>query len=484
MASLRVKEAIRVYKAQVVVADSAVTNLGKLASHPLLIKPGTEGLFIQALVKAALEEDLVDADAVGKHPAAFSALKQALAGVSLESLAAATGLTIPQIKDAVTLFAEAPRSLIICGEGLVRRNGGYRHALALIDLLWITGKLGRPGCGLNTAVEEANEQGAVDMGVAPEFLPGQAAFEDEGARAKFAKAWEIALPASGGSHLMDILRKCRSGEIKALYLVGENPLATLPASSDVRAALEQLDVLICQDPFMTESAQLAHFVLPACTFAEKDGTVTNQEGQVQRVRQTMDPRGESLPDWHILSAIGTRLGRPMEYESAQDIQSEIMKLLPGYYNLGQAKKQTPTANAYLADGYADEVGPRYSSLVTRHSSPGGPFALTVGQLLYHSGKLSTRASGLMTISPNSGRLRMSPQDMERMGLADGAKVRVTSSIGRVELGVQSDPSLPANACFFPEHFNEPPVKDLIPVEVDPVTGVPTFKQAAVSIEKA
>ena len=144
---------------------------------------------------------------------------------------------------------------------------------------------------------------------------------------------------------MDILDRCRTGQIKALYLVGENPLETLPASADVRAALEKLDLLICQDPFLTETGKLAHFVLPACTFAEKDGTVTNQEGQVQRVRQTLDPIGESLPDWHIMTALASGLGHQWDYESAQDIQNEIMKLLPGYYNLGQAKKPMVSTGA-------------------------------------------------------------------------------------------------------------------------------------------
>ena len=484
VAGLRIKEAIRVYKAQVVVADSTVTNIGKLASHPLLIKPGTEGRFIQALLKAALEEEVIDADAVGKHPAAFAALTQALTGVSLESLAEATGVTSAQIREAATLFAEAPRSVVICGEGVVRRSGGYQHILALVDLLWITGKLGRPGCGLNTIVEEANEQGAVDMGVAPEFLPAQANYEDDQARARWAKAWGVTLPTARGATLMEILKRCRSGEVKALYLVGENPLGTLPASVEVRAALEQLELLICQDPFMTESAQLAHVVLPACTFAEKDGTMTSQDGKVQRVRETMDSLGESLPDWHILAAIGSRLGCAMDYESAQDIQREIMTLLPGYYNLGQPKKLVASLDAYLGDGYAGEVRTRYSSLGTRHApSADSPFTLTLGQSLYHSGKLSTRASGLMTIAPNSGRLRMSPADLARMGLTDGSRVRLTSSVGALELGVQSDPALPSLTCFFPEHFNEPPVKDLMPVETDPVTGVPAFKQTAVSIEK-
>jgi formate dehydrogenase alpha subunit len=185
-----------------------------------------------------------------------------------------------------------------------------------------------------------------------------------------------------------------------------------------------------------------------------------------------------------MAALASALGCLVEYESAQDIQNEIMKLLPGYYNLGQPKKVTPTPDAYLSDGYAAEVPDRYASLVTRHSSPdGNVFGLIMGQVLYHSGKLSTQASGLIKLAPNTGRLRMSVQDIERLGLGDGVRVRVTSEMGSLEMGVEPDSALTPGCCFFPEHFNEPPVKDLFPIVVDPVTGVPAFKFTQVSIEK-
>ncbi|MGH7260762.1 MAG: molybdopterin oxidoreductase family protein, partial [Nitrospiraceae bacterium] len=431
-------------------------------------------------------QDLVDADVTGKHAQAFAALKQAVAGLSLDAVASATGISKDQINEAATVFAEAPRAVVICGEGIVRRPNGYHHVLALIDLLWVTGKLGRPGCGINTVTEEANEQGAVDMGTSPEFLPGQVSFDNDEARAKFSKAWSAPLAGKGaGAGLMEILKKCRNWEIKALYLIGENPLGTLPASVEVRATLEKLELLIVQDPFMTDVAQLAHIVLPACTFAEKDGTMTSQDGKVQRIRQTMDPIGESLPDWQILAAIGSGLGcASMEYESAQDIQSEIMKLLPGYYNLGQPKKVMVNPDAYLSDGYKAEVAGRYASPVTRHSSLEKGFSLTMGQLLYHSGKLSTQASGLLLIASGSGQLHMNPQDMERMGVKDGDRVRVTSAKGAAVLSAKAELSVMPESCFYPEHFNNPPVKDLMAVEVDAVTGVPYFKQTTVGIEKA
>jgi formate dehydrogenase alpha subunit len=426
----------------------------------------------------------VDAEAVGKHPIAFEALKSAVANVSLEQVAARTGLPVEALREIAAIFAESPRSIILCAEGIVRRPNGYQNVLKLMDLAWITGKLGRTGCGVNTVTEEPNEQGAVDMGAAPEFFPGQARFDDPAARDHFAKAWESSLPPVGsGAHLIEILKRCKSGQIKALYILGENPLATLPASMEVRAALERLELLIVQDPFLTDTGKLAHFVLPACTYAEKDGTFTNLEGRVLRVRQAMDPLGESLPDWHIMTALANAMGCRWEYQSTNDIQAEIMKLLPGYYNLGQPRKVVPVPDQYLSNGYAAEVTARYQ-LAPPSGEQTRPFSLLIGQLLVHSGKLSTQAPGLIKIAPNTGKLRMNIRDMERLGLQDGAKVRLTSDRGSLQLGVQQDQSIAPGTCFFPEHFNEPPVKDLMTVSVDATTGVPSFKQIWVSVEQA
>ncbi|MEY4526825.1 MAG: hypothetical protein RL768_544 [Nitrospirota bacterium] len=484
LTAVRIKEAIRVYNAQVVVLDSTVTNIGKLASHPFLITPGTEGWVIDGLVKATIDQDLVDEAVISKHPKAYEALKTALSGLSLEQIATYTGITVDSYREIAAIMAEAPRSIFLCAEGIVRRPDGYQNVLKLIDLAWITGKLGQPGCGVNTVTEEPNEQGAVDMGVAPEFLPGQVRYNDAAARDRFSKAWDTTLPApTSGANLIDILKRCKSGQIKALYVIGENPLATLPASVEVRSALERLELLVVQDPFLTDTGRQAHFVLPACTYAEKEGTFTNLEGRVLRVRQGMNPVGESLPDWHIMTALANALGAQWGYESANDIQAEIMKLLPGYYNLGQPRKMAPAPDQYLSNGYATEVRTRYCAAAPMTDSK-RPFALVMGQLLVHSGKMSTEAPGLINIAPNTGKLRMNAADMQRLGLQEGTKVRVTSERGSLQLGVQSDVLLAPNTCFFPEHFNEPPVKDLMAVQVDVITGVPSFKQTWVSIEKA
>ncbi|MGZ8383155.1 MAG: molybdopterin oxidoreductase family protein, partial [Nitrospira sp.] len=486
LTSVRIKEAIRVYSAQVIVVDSANTNIAQLASHPLLVKPGTEGLLIDGLVKSVIEQDLIDEPSTTRHPQAFAALKQAMEHVSLDQVSAHTGIPAEQIREVAAIFAEAPRAIALCAEGIVRRPNGYQNVLKLIDLAWVTGKLGQPGCGVTTVTEEINEQGAVDMGVAPEFLPGQARFDDPSARERFGKAWDVTLPAgNSGANLLEILSRIRSGQIKALYVIGENPLATLPASLNVKETLEKLQLLIVQDPFLTETGQLAHIVLPAATYAEKDGTFTNLEGKVLRVRQALDQVGESLPDWHIMTSLANGLGYEWPYESAQDVQNEIMKLLPGYYNLGQPRRIAHSADAYLSKDYASEVESRYRSQVLKQSSNDAtrPFTLVTGQVLYHSGKMSTRASGLINIEPNTGRLRMNPADLQHLGLNEQSTIRLSSQQGAVQLGVKADPDVLPGSCFYPEHFNEPPVKDLMAVEADSVTGVPYFKSTRVKIEK-
>ena len=479
VASLRVKAALGTYKASVIVVDSMQTNLAKLASHPAMVNPGTEGTFVQGLVKSVLDQDLIDPDSTAQAPDALAALKAAAGRVSLETVAEETGVPVETMQEMARVFAEAPRAIILCGEGILRQQQGYENTLSLIDLAWVTGKLHKPGCGINTFAEEGNEQGAVDMGVAPEFLPGPVPYAQ--AHRKFSEVWDATLPdPPSGRSLIDVLEACRAGTIKALYLVGENPLATLPKSFGVEDALSRLDLLICQDPFLTETAQRAHVVFPACTFAEKDGTVTNQEGMVQFVRPALDPLGESALDWHIMVGLAEAMGRSLPYETTQDIQTEIRKLLPGYYNLGQPKRIVADPTAYLRNGYPDSVGARYANGRIRESDR--THGLRLIQLIYHSGKLSTKASGLVDISPNTGALRLAPEECERLGLVEGGRVRVTSDQGSLELRVQADVNLLPGTCVFPEHFNDPPIKDLVRVEVDPVTRVPYFKTTRVTIE--
>ena len=410
----------------------------------------------------------------------FEAYRAAVEPCTLAWAERETGVSAEMIRTMAHAYARAERAMICWTLGITEHHNGVDNVLALANLSLLTGHVGRYGSGLNPLRGQNNVQGGGDMGALPDRLPGFQHVENDPLRAKFDRAWGVAVPPEKGWHLSQMFEAMQRGALRALYVVGENPLATLPACMEVRAALDRLELLVVQDPFLTETGQMAHVVLPATTSAEKDGTFTNLEGRVLRVRQGMDAIGESVPDWQILTALANGMGCQWEYESANDIQSEIMKLLPGYYNLGQPKKLAPSADRYLSNGYAASVAGRYK---TARSEKPGPFTLLMGQLLYHSGKLSTLAPGLIKVAPNTGRIRMNAADMERLGLQDGAVVKLTSDRGSLQIGVQVDQSVAPQTCFFPEHFNEPPVKDLMSVHVDAITGVPSFKRTGVTIEK-
>ena len=258
---------------------------------------------------------------------------------------------------------------------------------------------------------------------------------------------------------MEILERCRAGQIKALYLVGENPLATLPAGSGVREALEKVELLICQDPYLTETGRLAHVVFPVTTSAEKDGTFTDLQGKVNRVRQALELNEEVRPDWEIFAALGSLLGYPMDYEHPNAIQSEIMKLLPGYYNLGERARSWLVPNSIwpmtMCTRWPHAIGGCRTGPADR------PFTLIMGQVLYHHGKLSTRASGLTELYPNNGTLQMHPDDLARLQVGAKDAVRISPPTGALEMRTEANANLAPGSCFFPEHFNEPPVKDLM-----------------------
>ena len=485
VSALRVKEALRNYGARVIVVHPVKTNLAKLASHHLAIKPGSERALLQGLIKVLVEQNLVDEAFAQKYPDALAKIREAVASISLEAFQSETGIEPAMLQEVTQLFAQAERGIIVCGEGILRRPKGYENTQLLIDLAMLAGKLEKPGCGITATCEENNEQGAVEMGVVPEFLPGQLAFTDSAVRQKFMTAWGEEIPAQQGDTLLPIIDKARRGGIKALYLVGENPVGTLPASMKIREALEHVSAsggfIVCQDLFLTDTGQLADAVLPACSFAEKDGTFTNSEGKINPVRKALEYVGESKADWEIFTELAGAMGYPLAYVSSEEIRQEIYNLLPGFMGDGFQRPE-PQVDHYVSNGLAVDLTRRYTFHTNSQDHSDYPFVLVLGQVLFHSGKLTTRAEGMMKVY-NKRMLQVNPQDGERLGIANGEKVRVRSALGAVEVGVELNPNLPAGMTFFPEHFNEPPVKDLVPCEIDPVTGAPYHKFGRIAIEK-
>ncbi len=473
--ALRIKDAFSNFHSQLIVAHPTRTNLAKLAPYPYQIAVGSEGAFVQGLTKAIVEEGLVPANTQVQHGATLAALGGALHNVSWDGLTSATGVSREALTEAARVLATSGPRVIVLGEQIVNRPDGYTNVLRIADLMLAAGMLGQQGSGVYRPCEENNERGAVATGAMADRLPGGFRYDDAAARARVESAWSGPLPAGGGT-LTEILDGIREGRIKALYAVGENPLGTLPANAGVRDALAKLDLLIVQDAFLTEIGACAHVVLPAALAAEKDGTFLDGQGMLQPVVRALDPPGEAREDWAIFSELGQLMGASFDYTGAEEIRRDVLQSAPGAFDL-----QVPSVprNDLLAD-----MASRYArpALAADAATAEYPIELSLYQVLYHSGKLSTRDKGLLEISAKHA-LQISSPDAEALGVSDGGRVRVTSPHGSVEVEVEVSLDLPAGACRFPEHFNDPPVKDLLPMRVDPVTKSPVFKSGRVKIAK-
>ncbi len=480
VASLRVKEAKNKFKAKVIVADSVQTHMQKLSTHPLRLStgPGAQAALVMGLIKAVVQNGWVDPSFAKNYPEALSAFVQSTLALSEDVIAQISGVSWEKIVETAQLLAQSARGTILWGEGITQATGGYENVLRLIDLAMLTGLLEKEGGGLHPICEENNEQGAVDMGGVAEFLPGQVSATSFSQRARFGAAWNATLPDARGLTLPEIIAQAQAGHIKALWVVGENPLGTLPASMGVREALSKIEFVICQDPFLTDTARAADLVLPAVTFAEKEGTFTNAEGKIRPVNRAFDPRGEARPDWKIFAEMAKHLGQPLSYRAPEEIREEIGQLVPGYF--ANERPAIHERTRYMDGDFFMQIAGRY-----RLDAPSGAppsTTLRLHQVIYHSGKLSTRDGALMKIN-SQPTLSMSPADAAALSVQSDDSVRLSSPLGEAVRVVKVDDTLPDGLVRFPEHFADPEVRDLLPATVDPITQVPYFKSGAVTLSK-
>lgn len=323
------------------------------------------------------------------------------------------------------------------------------------------------------------------MGGTGSVLPGGQSLGDPDVRKRLAQGWGRPIPDTPGSSLPQMIEDAQQGKLKALFVVGENPLASLPPSSGVHSALEKLEFLVCQELFLTETAQKAHVVLPACSYAEKDGTFTNTEGHIQSVRKAIDLVGESRPDWEVFSALSVMMNDPMEYGDVKDIGKEIHNLLPGTRTLGPAplpaRPDLPVIARYLTADYQRDMATRYQLPANDSADDAGDMILQVSQSLFHSGKFSRKAKGLLQVEA-TGKLYLHPEDAAQRGIGEGDMVKVSNRMGEVVTPVGLRERIPRGVAMFPEHFDEE-IRRLLPYRVDPETQVPSCKVARVRLEK-
>lgn len=459
---LKVKEAIKKRGAKLIAvdafnrqSDAYRSHLPRLAAQHLQIKMGSETAAITGLTKA-----LVEGGAPLSAPASFvEKVKREVAGIPFAQIEAATGVSESAFKAAAALYAGAKRGVLIFGRAITRSENGYQNVVALAELAILAGQVNKPGAGILALAKENNARGAVEMGGVSEYLPGL-------------------VPANpSGLTLAEMIDAASRGEIKALYLVGENPLRSLPQKK-VEEALRKLDLLICQELFPNETTALAQIVLPATSYAEKEGRFTNHEGEIQKVRKAIEPLGNAKPDWEIFSLLGKKFGaESFHYKEADAIWKEIVMALPA-----GGLSSSPEAVAAKIAAYVQRPTTRQAAVSPR-SATNGHFDLQIGQILFHAGKMSTYADGLLGLFSKEAVL-MHPDDGERLALEEGEIVEISADGGgaAVQAPVKFSKKIATGTLLFPEHFGVE-IKRLLSLSIDPKTRALYTERGRVTLSK-
>jgi formate dehydrogenase alpha subunit len=475
--ALSVIKALRGGKTAIVV-DPLTTELAAKAKYHLAVKPGTDLAVLRAMMRHILDTGLQDADFVNARTEGFEGFEKSLAGVEVKAEGEACGVDADLLRAAAVAFGQAGAAAIIYGTGVTQGSEGVATVTALADLSLLTGNFGRPGTGLYPLCSGANSEGLAQMGVRPAALPGAVSLACAETVARMEAAWGCSVNAAPGLSAAEMVRGLETGEIKTLFVVGADPALALPDENRVRKALDQVDFLVVQDSFLTDTAQYADVVLPAAVASEDEGTFTNIERFVQRVRAAVPALGESLPDWKIVQLLANSLGAEWAYAAPADVMREISEVVPSYKGVSYEKidregLQVPCAGAdcsgtAILHSDAFGKGKAVFGAVEKGTSPtltgaDFPFTLLTGPAREHHGTgVRTRRSPGVTKLVAEAFLEVSPGDAGRLGVCDGEKVRVVGHDGTaLEVGVVVTSRVPDGVVFLPGFSSTAPVTRLL-----------------------
>ncbi|MCK4817777.1 molybdopterin-dependent oxidoreductase, partial [bacterium] len=455
-------------RAKLITANSYKTMLDEKAHLSLICLPGTEVALVNGMIHVILSEGLEDKNFISSQTEGFEDLKKNSARNDPAAVEKITGVSSELIISSARMYAQSKKSTILISSGLCLRDDEVKLAQAAVNLALITGNVGKESTGVNILGEKNNSQGAIDMGLTPEYLPGYQSVADRAARRKFELAWETRLSADPGLNALEILEKAEKGEVKALYLVGENPLATYPDRNDTLKPLEKVEFLIVQDLFLSETAKMANVVLPAVSFAEKEGTFTSIERRVQRLYKALDSHGKARSDFDIILSLSHHMDYEMHYTLPTQVMQEINSLVPLYagitYNRLDSKGlQWPCVSAEDpgSELLYEEGFPRgKAKLIPVDYEPSGkdkekkfPLVLVTVQSLFHSGSFSLRAPGLNEICPE-GFAELSEQDAEHLKITSGDMITVRSPKGEISIKSKITARTPPGRVLIPYHFDK------------------------------
>ena len=487
--------------AKLVLFDPRQIQLSQIATVWARQKPGTDVAWINGLLHVIIRDGLTKPEFIASRTEGFEEVEKLVADYTPEKVSEITGVPAEKIIQAAHLYARAERASIVYSMGITQHTTGVDNVRSLANLAMVTGQIGRPGTGVNPLRGQNNVQGACDMASLPNYYPGYQAVTNPEVKAKFEKAWGVELSGAVGMTVTKMFPAILEGKIKALYIMGENPVLSDADVAHVEKSLKALDFLVVQDIFLTETAKLAHVVLPASSYAERDGTYTNTERRVQLTTPAVKPPGQARRDREIISDIASALGYPMDYASSSEVNDEMRKLTPSYGGISYDRLEAGEELHWpcLAE---DHNGTRilHSKEFTRglgqfHVAPYKPAAeetdesypivLTTGRMLehYHTGTMTRRSKALDGLVPGPF-VELSGDDAKAILIKDGDSVKVTSRRGSITLPARVADRVDAGVVFIPFHFWEAAANVLTNPATDPTAGIPEFKVCAVRVERS
>jgi formate dehydrogenase major subunit len=486
-----------------IVADPRGQALKDHARWMLQNKPGSDVAMLNAMINVIITEDLYDTQYVAAQTTGFDELKAHIVDYTPEAMADRCGIPADTLRAVARAYAGAGNAMIFWGMGISQHVHGTDNARCLIALALLTGQVGRPGSGLHPLRGQNNVQGASDVGLIPMVYPDYRPVTDAETQRFFEDFWQTDLDPNPGLTVVEITDAAHERAIKGLYVMGENPAMSDPNAAHAREALCRLEHLVVQDIFLTETAAYADVVLPASAFPEKDGTVTNTDRRVQLGRKAIEPPGDARQDWWIVQEIARRMGLDWSYQGPADIFAEMRACMPSIKGISWDRLEREDAVTYpcddenapgqeviFGDGFPTSDGRGRlvpAGLVSPDEEPDQdyPFVLTTGRQLehWHTGAMTRRASVLDALEPNA-LCEMAPGDIDRLGVAAGETVRLSTRRGTIDVPVRAAGRIPEGVVFVPFCYTEAAANLLTNQALDPIGKIPELKYCAVKVEKA
>jgi formate dehydrogenase alpha subunit len=489
---------------KIIVADPRKIDMVKSSHRHLQLNVGSDIALINAMIYTIIKEELYDPDFIKERTTEFEALKQRVQKYTPEYAQTLTGVQSSEIMAAARDYALSKKSMIAYTLGVTEHHCGVNNVLDIANLALLTGHIGKSGTGIMPLRGQNNVQGAGDMGCLPNQLTGAVSLADESYRKRFEEAWGVKLNTKIGDTQTRTFERMENNEVKALYIIGENPLLADVHMNHTREILKELDLLVVQDIFMTETAELAHVVLPAKSWGESEGTFTNTDRRIQRVRKAVEPQGEMKEDWEILCELSSRLGYLMHYESSEQIWNEVREMAWELYGgISYERLEAEYAVHYPCPDkhhpgtkimhldFHEGSKRKVSSFIPVDYTPPielpdeeYPFTLTTGRR-YESYNTHTQtrfyAEGVR-LKQTEETVDIHPDDAARLGIEDGSLVQVRSRRGELQVKAKITEQVVPGLVFMSFHWSEVPTNVLTINEFDPISGTAEFKACAVSIK--